>query len=116
MFELTINGKTYGFKFGIGFLKEINAQKVAEGEEIGFKNAVFNIATDGNPTYLFDVLNVANKGQSPRVPVKDLEQYIEEHEDLEGLCNTVLDFLRENSCTRKLMEAAEEIIKKLEEK
>lgn len=110
MFELEINGKMYPFKFGIGFLREINAKRIVNEEEAGFKVEVFNLVTDHDPTCLFDILMAANKGQNPRVSVKDLEAYIEGLEDLDELVEQVIDFLEKNGCTKKLMENVQKMI------
>mgnify|MGYP002801417833 CR=1 FL=1 len=44
MFELEINGKMYPFKFGIGFLREINKSRIVNGEEVGFRYNVANLS------------------------------------------------------------------------
>lgn len=111
MFELEINGKMYPFKFGIGFLREINKTRIVNEEEAGFKVEVFNMISDHDPTCLCDILNAANKGQNPRIATKELETYIEEQDDLGELVEKVVDFLEQNNCTKKLMENVQKLIK-----
>ena len=115
MFELEINGKMYPFKFGIGFLREINKTRIVNGEEVGFRYNVANLIGEGDPTSLCDILNAANKGQTPRITTKNLEEYIEDGEDLDELTEKVVDFLEKNNCTKKLMEKVQTALKELQE-
>lgn len=115
MFELEINGKMYPFKFGIGFLREINKSRIVNEEEVGFRYNVANLIGEGDPTSLFNILNAANKGQTPRITAKNLEEYIEEGEDLDELTEKVVDFLEKNNCTKKLMEKVQTALKELQE-
>lgn len=132
MMELTIKGKVYKFNFGMGFLREINKTAVTKAggmeKNVGFRYAVGNIV-DNEPETLVDVLFVANKGQEPRITKEELDEYIDdESTDIEGLFESVLDFLKKANATRiitnKLLEAvlkamveenAEEEAKKQEE-
>ncbi|MBO5789543.1 MAG: tail assembly chaperone [Clostridia bacterium] len=118
MFELTINGKVYSFKFGMGFLRELDptVTKPVEGvkgkeQHLGVQYAVAGII-DGDVVTLADVLVRANKGFDPRVTQKEIESYIEdENTDIDALFADVLGFLRNANATKKitanLLEAVE---------
>lgn len=119
MFELAINGIVYQFKFGIGFVREINKKgakvpvKDAPGvtEDMGLILLVTKIL-DGDVIALIDALEVANKGFDPRITRKILENHIDnEDTDIDELFETVKDFLEKTNATRntmkKMMEALE---------
>ena len=123
MFELTINEKVYGFKFGLAFMREINkkVQQPIEGvkdqkQDVGLRFAVASLM-DGDPIELVNVLDLANKTESPRVTRKELDAYIEdENTDIDGLFTEVLDFLRKNNVTKKVVAFVEETIEAEKEK
>lgn len=104
--ELTINGQVYQFKFGFGFIKEINKQvsnKGANGiqQEVGFETALAGML-DGDIQALTNILTVANKGQDPRVTESLLESYIEDpNTDIDALFDEVLDFLKKSNVSKK---------------
>lgn len=108
MLELTINGKVYEFKFGMGFMREVNKyfQKPIDGikdakENVGLQMMVAGIyAKDAE--YLVRVLDAANKGFSPRVTVALLDEYIDECEDIDQLFEDVLDFLKTANATKNV--------------
>ena len=102
--NITINGKTYEFKAGMRFIREINskAQQKANGltENIGFEVRLLQVQ-QGDPEALVDILLTANKDFEPRLTAKELEDYIENDcEDIEGLFDQTIDFLSRSSCCR----------------
>lgn len=114
MFELTIKDKVYGFKFGMGFLRKLNATLKQPVE--GLKNAEENIGLrfklayvmEGDLEALVDVLLAANAGQEPRATREILDEYIEECPDIDALFEDVLDFLRNANVTKKAMAKLDE--------
>ena len=112
MFELTIQEQVYQFKFGIGFVKEINktvAKPVdgipGEKEEVGLRYSIAKIM-DGNVLELIRILVLANKGFEPRITEKVLETYIDDElEDIDTLFKTVMDFLEKANATKRTMKA-----------
>ena len=119
MYELTINRVVYEFNFGMGFLREVN-KKISTPVD-GLKDVRKNIGLqylvagiiDGDLEALVDLLDAANKGQSPRATRTLLDAYIDSEEtDVDALINEVLDFLKRANATKKtvltLMEAIEE--------
>ena len=107
MYELTINGKVYQFNFGIGFARELDKSIQADMEGVkGVKQNIgltFYIASiiDHNPVALLEVLNVANKGQSPRITMSELEAFIDSEEcDIEKICEDVEGFFERGNATK----------------
>ena len=119
--ELEIKDRKYQFKFGIGFLHEINKEvqrKAADGldvkKQIGLQYRIAGLF-DRDIDDLMRVLDVANMGRDPRLSTKDLEEYIEdENTDVEGLFTMVLDFLSKANSTKFSYRAVQEQVEKAE--
>ena len=119
MFELTIKGDVSQFNFGMGFLREIN-KKISTpvdglkdvNKNIGLQYIVASVI-DGDPEALVDLLEVANKGFSPRVSRNLLDSYIDDAEtDIDDLFKTVIDFLKNANATKKAVETILEAVEK----
>lgn len=106
MFELTIKDKVYQFRFGMGFVREIDktrTQKVDNGvtQNVGLQYAVAALI-DEDPIEVVNILEIANKTEKDRVSRALLDEYIEdENTDLEGMCKEILDFFEKGNCTKK---------------
>lgn len=119
MFELTINDAVYQFRFGMGFMKEINSQIKApiDGlknveKAIGLNYHVANLV-DGDRESLEVILIAANKGMNPRVTAPLLDSYIDdESTDVDALVNEVLDFLRKSNATKNVVATVEAAVEK----
>ena len=119
MFELTINGEVYQFKFGMGFMREVDKRIVrtvdgtnGKTKNIGLQYTIAGII-DGEVDTLVDVLDVANKGFNPRVTRDLLDSYIEdESTDIDELFEKVLDFLKKANATKKTTKMLLEAIEK----
>lgn len=116
MYELTINEKVYGFKFGIGFVREINKKVVKEVEgtnakqELGLQYAVAGLI-DEDAVALVDVLDLANKTEKPRVTRGELDAFMDDEDtDVGAICKDVLDFLRKANASKKVTEAVIEVV------
>lgn len=119
MMELTINGQVYQFNFGMGFLREANKIKNPNVKTIdknyGSRFLISGVI-DGDPETLVDVLDLANKGQDPRVTKAALDAYIDDSEtDIDQLFEDTLGFLKKANATRKLVTKMEEAFAKLQE-
>lgn len=108
VFEITVNEVVYQFKFGMGFMREINKKIAMPVENI--KDVKKNIGLryyaagliDGDIEALVDVLDMANKGYIPRVTRAMLDDYIDaEDTDIDALFETVLDFFKTSNATKK---------------
>lgn len=117
MFELTIEGKVYQFNFGMGFLREIN-KKVSSPVD-GLKDVKKNIGLnyivsgviDGELEDLVELLDCANKGQSPRVTKALLDSYIDdENTDIDALFESVIDFLKKANATKNTTKELLEVL------
>lgn len=109
MFELTIDGKVYQFKFGMGFMRDVNKRvsTTVDGlpdakRNLGLQYLVAGVM-DGDVEALVDILEAANKGFDPRATREKLDAYIDEVEDIDALFDTVLDFLEKTNATKKTM-------------
>ena len=119
MFELTINGTVYQFKFGMGFLRDIHKTlcKSMDGipnekQNIGLQYKIGGII-DGDVEALVEVLDIANKTQNPRVSRAILDDYIDdENTDIDRLFEDVLDFLKRTNATKKTAMQLLEMVEK----
>lgn len=115
--ELTINGQVYQFNFGMGFLRDVNkkiqmpvdnVKDVSKG--IGLRYMISSVM-DGDMEALVDLLDAANKGQSPRVTRDQLDGYIDEQEtDIDKLFEDTLGFLRRANATKKTVAEIEKAV------
>ena len=110
MMELTIGGQVYQFNFGMGFLREANktvTEKIGESGAKKKSGAAYMIAgiMDGDAEDLVNALDLANKGESPRVTKALLDSYIDNPDtDIDQLFEDTLDFLEKANATRKIVE------------
>ena len=115
--ELTIENKTYDFRFGIGFVRYFDGKSSIEQNGvqfgIGLETLIPNLLT-GNTVTLSDCLFVANRTENPRVTQEQLDNYIDnENTDIDGLFDDVLKELKKSNATKK---KAKMIMKEYEEK
>ena len=116
MMELTIDGAVYNFKFGMGFLREANKMtKIpVQGmpgttKEVGARYLIARVVIDQEPDALVDLLDLANKGENPRVTKALLDSYIDSEEvDIDALMEETKDFLSKANATKKIVKAIEE--------
>lgn len=114
MMELTINGEVYQFNFGMGFMREINAKATQTQDgvkrNVGFQYAVADVL-DGNVEGLVTILDVANKGQTPRVTKALLDAYIDDEDtDIDALFEEVQRFFEKGNATKKVTKAVLELV------
>lgn len=106
--QLEINGTTFEFRFGIGFMKEIQSRykemaSISVAIPNGFKYVVASML-DGHIEDLFDILFTANKTEKPRIAEKALMEYLEdESTDIESLIQEVKSFLLKANASKSLM-------------
>ena len=115
--ELTIENKTYNFRFGIGFVRYLDGKSSIEQNGvqfgIGLETLIPNLLT-GNTVTLSDCLFVANRTENPRVTQEQLDNYIDnENTDIDGLFDDVLKELKKSNATKK---KAKMLMKEYEEK
>ncbi len=115
--ELTIENKTYNFRFGIGFVRYLDGKSSIEQNGvqfgIGLETLIPNLLT-GNTVTLSDCLFVANRTENPRITQEQLDNYIDnENTDIDALFEDVLKELKKSNATKK---KAEMLLKEYEEK
>ena len=118
--ELTINDKVYQFKFGMGFMREIDGRVKRTNPEapevkvnIGLQMAIAGLV-DKDPVTLVDVLDIANKGHTPRVKRSELDDYIDDDDtDIDGIFDEVMDELKKRNATKANTAAVLEELDKL---
>lgn len=115
--ELTIENKTYNFRFGIGFVRYLDGKSSIEQNGvqfgIGLETLIPNLLT-GNTVTLSDCLFAANRAENPRVTQEQLDNYIDnENTDIDSLFDDVLKELKKSNATKK---KAEMLMKEYDEK
>ena len=71
---------------------------------------------DGEVDSIVDLLDIANKGQNPRVTKARLDSYIDDPDtDVDALFEDTLDFLGKANATKKLMAKMMEAIEEARE-
>lgn len=122
MMELTINGQVYQFNFGMGFLREANktvSEKISNAtdkkKDVGATYMIAGIM-DGDPEDLVNALDLANKGQNPRVTKALLDSYIENPDtDIDQLFEDTMDFLERANATKNIVERLKKRIEEAKE-
>lgn len=117
--ELTINGNVYQFSFNIGFLRLINKTIAVDVDgmdgvkrNVGLRYSV-GLLLDGDLETLVDVLELANKGQNPRLTKKAIEDYIDNADtNVDEIFDSVIGGLKQANATKKATLATIEAIEK----
>lgn len=112
--ELEINGKIYKFKFGMGFLRKIQATKQTLAGmttvPAGFKFAVAGLY-DEDPEWLEKILLIANETEDPRITEEEMDEYFDTA-DLNKLFKDTKSFLsKANVCKKMYKELMDEFEK-----
>lgn len=115
--ELTIENKTYNFRFGIGFVRYLDGKSSIEQNGvqfgIGMETLIPNLLT-GNTVTLADCLFVANRTENPRITQEQLDNYIDnENTNIDDLFDDVLKELKKSNAAKK---KAEMLMKEYDEK
>lgn len=117
MLELEMNGQVYQFKFGMGFLREINKTTTVPVEKIPGKEMnigmqyAFGELLDGKVETLCDVLYIANKDQKPRLTKAAIDAYIEdENTNIDEVFEQVIHFLKSANATKRIAKDVMEMV------
>ena len=124
-YELEYNGKVYGLSFGMGFVRDcnanyaINVQGTTNKKNIGLSYMIGFILGDDIET-LAEVLYIASrnaKGAEHKLTREIIDDMLDDPEtDIDGLFKQVLDFFANANCTTKTYRAAVEEYNKLNAK
>lgn len=121
MYTREINGKIYEFKFGIGFVRDIDKTQMTKGDDgnqqkVGLVYAIASLM-DGDFEKLIDCLMLGNKyAAGERLERKTIEEWLEsDGVDLEQECRDLLDFFETSNFTRRKMSDLKETLEKNEQ-
>ena len=119
MFTKEINGRIYSFKFGIGFVHDIDKQVIIKGED-GQQNKrglVYALAgiMDQDPDKFIDCLLIGNKYSSDETKLTrdQIVEWMESDEfDFEQECKELMDFFENANFTKRKVKDLQEWIGK----
>lgn len=118
--QLTINGKDYELKFGIGFIRELDKVYGIETNGVHFGmgiQAAYPMLTSFSVSALSDIIRCAIKGRLKQESVDEaIEAYADENDGLAGLFEAVKDELGKSSVTKDLVKKSEVSLEEAEEK
>ena len=102
--ELVINGTTYEFNFGMGFIRQIDPKHVQKvngiTQNIGLIVEMAKIM-EGDIIALYEALRMANKGFTPRLEQADFDKWVEDPDtDIEVVFNIVEGFFANSNCCK----------------
>ncbi|WP_314068322.1 tail assembly chaperone [uncultured Vagococcus sp.] len=114
--KLVINKKTYSFKFGTKFVREIDKRLPLEQEGIkfgfGLSAKVVPELQGTNVNTLSNVLYMANLTEEELIEQDEIDDYIDEVEDIEALFDQVMKELAESNAGKLAMRNLNESLKK----
>lgn len=113
--EIAIKGQAYPLRFGMGFLRDLDASLVRMlepgiKEEVGFQYQIA-FMIDGNLQTLVDILLLANKTESPRLTQDILDRHLEDPDtDIKKIKDDVLRFLESSNVCKTQMDRLRETL------
>lgn len=115
--NLTINGNDYELNFGLKFCREISKGRSnnTNGIDIrlGIENATTSLYT-GDVLILPELIKASVATLDKKPSDKEIEEYLDKHEDLGKLCDDFLEQLKTQSATKKKALQVWESMKKAE--
>ena len=104
--ELVINGTTYEFNFGMGFIRQIDPKhtQTVNGikQNIGLVVEMAKII-DGDLVALYEALRMANKGFTPRLEQAEFDKWVEDEDtDIDDVFKTVESFFANSNCCKRM--------------
>lgn len=116
MYTKEINGKLCEFNFGIGFVREIDKQKLVDGDDkqkhkMGLTYAIAGLM-DCDFEKLIDCFVIGSKyAPGEDLSRKEIEEWMDSEDfDLEKECGDLLDFFRKCSFTKKKTEELDQAV------
>ena len=102
--ELTINGTTYEFNFGMGFIRQIDPKHTQRvngiTQNIGLVVEMAKIL-EGDIIALWECLRMANKGLNPRLEASEFDKWIEDPStDIEAVFKEIEGFFENSNCCK----------------
>lgn len=104
--ELVINGKTYEFNFGMGFIRQIDPRHTQNvngiTQNIGLIVEMAKIM-EGDMIALYECLRMANKGFIPRLEPAEFDKWVDDPDtDIEAVFNEVMGFFANSNCCKMM--------------
>ncbi len=113
---MEIKGAEYEVHFGIKFIRELDKKYEIERENMKFGaglEMIVPLLLGYDATKLSEVLYLSTCTEKKRPNQESVDEYVENHEDIEKLFEEVLDELKNSNATRlkvkDLMEGLEEL-------
>lgn len=108
---LTINGTDYVEKFGVGFVRELDEKYFVKSQSgvkfgTGLETKIPMLLT-GDAVTLSEFLYLGTCTEDKRPTQKDIDDYIDNAEDIEGLFDEVLSELKKHNATKLISEKLE---------
>lgn len=99
--ELKVNKKSYSFKFGVKFVREIDKAMpiTADGIDfgLGLSAKLLPELNAGNINSLSRALYLANRTEKEKLTQDEIDDFIDDTEDIEALFDEVLKDLSESN-------------------
>jgi len=116
--EMTIKGKDRNITFGIGFVRKLDKQYAIKQDGVEFGAGLqlaFPQFLSGSPTVLSDIIRAGVETSVSQNDVdKAIEDYGEEHGEIDSLFDTVETELGKSSITKRAMREAQETMNEAE--
>lgn len=102
---MTINGIDYRVKFGVGFVRELDKKYYTENHAktlkfgMGIETQVPLLLT-GDIVSLSEFLYLGTYAEEKRPTPEEVDAYIDTHDDIEGLFDSVMEELKKSNATR----------------
>lgn len=113
---ITINGNDYEVKFGIAFIRQLDEKYFIKNQQgvkfgTGLETKVPMLLT-GDAVTLSEFLYLGTCTEAKRPTQKEIDNYVDEAADIEGLFDTVVDELKKHNATRLKMQELTEALEK----
>lgn len=116
---LKMNGREVEVRFGLRFIRELDKTNMMQREGLKF-GAGLEVKVPMLFTYdavaLADILYAGTSMEKDRPTLKEIDSYVEQHEDIEGLFDEVVEELKKSNATGLKVQKLAGDLKKQEEK
>lgn len=111
---LTINEKEYNIKFGVKFVRKMDEKYYISSDGVKYGMALekkLPTLFSGDAVTLSEVIYEGTCAE-PKRPTKDeIDNFIDEHDDIEGLFEEVLEELKNSNATKVAITKTEKVLK-----
>ncbi|MBO0456284.1 tail assembly chaperone [Enterococcus hulanensis] len=118
--KLKIKNKNYSFKFGVKFVREIDKSMPVKRDDmefgLGLSAKILPELQSGNINTLSKVLYIASRTETPSLTQDEIDDYVDDVEDIEGLFDEVMKDLGESNAGKLAVANLEKELKKQQNK